>query len=130
EFIVTFDIIEYGGTVDYAPATGPIQGVVRLTQTQNVTNLLTGPVELIRSPTNRFNELAMQPGVWTNTSAQSLVFTNSVISRDTGLKTNYYGLMLFADGDPSTADPDYVIWQLSIDDLNDADAIGIPNLSD
>jgi hypothetical protein len=44
--------------------------------------------------------------------------------------TNYYGFVEFADGDPNTAAPDYLIWMLSIDDLNDANHNGIPDFSD
>jgi len=39
-------------------------------------------------------------------------------------------MFFFADGDPGTADPDYQLWVLSIDDTNDANANGIPDFSD
>ena len=38
--------------------------------------------------------------------------------------------MIFADGNPSTPDPDYFYWEISIKDPNDANANGIPDLTD
>jgi hypothetical protein len=38
--------------------------------------------------------------------------------------------MFFADGDPTTPDPDYQVWALSIDDPNDTNHNGIPDFSD
>jgi hypothetical protein len=68
--------------------------------------------------------------VWTNAASQTLSFTSKVFSRNTSLHTNYAGNVFFADGDPSTASPDYQPWVLSIDDTNDANANGIPDFSD
>ena len=50
--------------------------------------------------------------------------------RDLALKTNYYGFLVFEDGDPNTSGTDYLYWFLSIDDVNDSDGDGIPDFSD
>ena len=47
-----------------------------------------------------------------------------------GWATNYYGWVVMQDGDPNTAEADYVSWNLSIDDTNDADHDTIPDFSD
>jgi len=80
--------------------------------------------------TNRFNRLILQPGGWTNQSAEALTFTNSLFRRDLPWTTNYYGYILFDDGDPNSAAPDYLTWVLSIDDANDTNRNGIPDFSD
>lgn len=42
----------------------------------------------------------------------------------------YKGTFRFKDGDPSTPWPDFALYALSLTDVNDADADGIPDLSD
>ena len=68
--------------------------------------------------------------MWTNAALQTLSFDSELFSR--GIPTwpsNYIGYVFFADGDPTTASPDYQLWVLSIDDANDANANGIPDFS-
>src|SRR5207249_6342171 len=91
---------------------------------------LTGSILFLKSATNRFNELELQPGVWTNSAAQRLSYTNDVLERRSTVATNYFAFVDFHDGDPSTPDPDYQTWILSIDDPNDANGNGVPDFSD
>ena len=132
DFVHSFEIIEYTGPLGYTPGTNRVVGSVSLTQTGDPSSQFTGPIEFIRSPTNRFDELDLQHAVWTNTMSQTYRISNDIDSflRDLTLKTNYYGFVDFDDGDPNTTDSDYYTWVLSIDDPNDSNGNGIPDFTD
>jgi len=125
-----FELLEYTGPLIYLPGTNIVSGNVNLVQTGDSTSKLAGPVQFLKVSTNRFNQLILQPGGWTNSTAQLLTYTNNSFERVAPWTTNYYGLVQFADGDPNTAEADYVFWGLSIDDNNDANHNGIPDFSD
>jgi hypothetical protein len=125
-----FELIEYTGPLAYTPAATNVNGSVNLVQTENTANLIQGPVQFIKSATDRFNQLNLQPGRWTNANQQTLVFQSDLYQRDAPWPTNYYGFVQFNDGDPNTAESDYVGWVLSIDDTNDANHNSIPDFSD
>lgn len=125
-----FELIEYTGPLAYTPGSNKVTGKVNLTQTGHEGSRLTGPVELVKVAADPANQLDLQPGGWTNELVQVMKFGLSFIDRDSLLQTNYYGSIEFDnDADPSTFQP-YAFWVLSIDDLNDADSDGIPDLSD
>jgi hypothetical protein len=126
----TFELIEYKGPLTYTRTTNRVNGIADLKQTGAPDNVLVGPINLTRSTTNRFNELDLQPGIWTNALSQSLNYDEDVFERDVALKTNYWGFVDFVDGDPATTAEDYFTWMLSIDDVNDTDGDGIPDFSD
>jgi hypothetical protein len=130
EFTAQFELIEYTGPIEYVPNSANVDGTIHLVQTGTPANTLDGQVRLVRSATNRFDEVNLAAGAWTNASAQTLVFTNTIVFRDTGLRTNYYGFIDFDDGDLKTSAADYLTWQLSIDDANDLDHDGIPDFTD
>lgn len=129
-FAATYELFEYTGPLTYTPGSSSVSGTVNLAQSGDPASTFQGPVTFAKSPTDRFNELEFQPGVWTNAAAQSLTFTNGTFYRNAGFPTNYYGYVDFDDGDPNTSDPDYYIWVFSIDDPNDSDHDGIPDFSD
>jgi hypothetical protein len=132
DYAHSFELIEYTGPLNYLPDTNRVTGTVNLTQTGDPSSQLSGPIEFIKSPISRFDELGLQPGVLTNASALVLNYSNDIDSflRDLSLKTNYYGAVDFEDGDPNTFDQDYYTWFLSIDDSNDSNGNGIPDFSD
>lgn len=129
-FTHTFQLLEYSGPLVYTPGSNSVTGTVTLRQTADPTSSLQGPFQFAKVATNRFNRLILQAGAWTNAAAQMLSFTNGLFSRDLPWTTNYYGFVQFADGDPGSGAPDYLVWLLSIDDSNDANRNGIPDLSD
>jgi hypothetical protein len=130
-FTCPFTLIEYTGPLTYTPGSNTVSAAISLTQTGNSASTLQGPILFVKSSTDRFNTLTNQPGVWTNAASQPLSFDGEVFSRGIPTwPTNYAGYVYFADGDPSTAAPDYRLWVLSIDDTNDANANGIPDFSD
>jgi hypothetical protein len=130
-FTCPFTLIEYTGPLTYTPGSNTVSASINLTQTGNSASTLQGPIVFTKSSTDPFNTLTNQPGIWTNASSQTLSFDSEVFSRSIPTwPTNYAGYVFFADGDPSTASPDYQLWELSINDTNDANANGIPDFSD
>ncbi len=130
QFSPTFELIEYTGPLTYTPGSNVVSGVASLTQTGNSANQMQGPVQFVKVFTNRFNLSILQPGAWTNNANQTITFTNDLYERLPAWPTNYGGDFEFDDWDPNTADPDYLIWGLSIDDTNDFNHNGIPDFSD
>lgn len=128
DYTCTFTVLEYTGPLTYAPGPNTVSANINLTQTGNPASTLQGAINFDKSGDP--NTLTNQPGVWTNAASQMLTFDREIFSHDSTWPTNYYGLVLFDDGDPGTADPDYTAWELSIDDTNDANTNGIPDFSD
>jgi hypothetical protein len=126
----SFSLLEYTGAIHFTPGSTTVTGSLGLLQTADPTVQIQGPFQMTKVSNNRFNQLNLQPGTWTNSATQSLAYTNNLFRRDQPWTTNYYGLVEFADGDPNTSDPDYTFWLLSIDDPNDANQNGIPDFSD
>jgi|SRR5579859_3475490 len=130
DFNFTFSILEYTGPLSYTPGSNTVSGNITITNTADATQQLFGPIAFVKSATNRFNALELQPGAWTNAAMQTLTFTNADFQRRLNWPTNYNGVVLFDDGAPSTPVADYQLWGLSIDDPNDANHNGIPDFSD
>jgi hypothetical protein len=124
----TFEVLEYTGTLAYTPGSNTVSGSLDLT---NATDLLLGPINLVKSTNDPKNELLLQSVFLTNAVQQTFdLFDTTDFFRDTRLVTNYYGGVEFKDGNFNTSQPDYYSWELSIDDLNDTDQDGIPDFSD
>ena len=130
DFTHAFELLEYSGAVSYTPAATNVSTVLTLSQSGDPQNQLAGPALFLKSATNRFNELELQPGAWTNSAGQTLSFTSDFFERDPSMPTNYVGLVEFDDGDLGTSDVDYWAWVLSIDDPNDSNGNGVPDFSD
>jgi len=129
-FTLPFEILEYKGPILYTPGTSNVTATVNLAQTGNPTSVLKGPAQFVKTPTDRFNELTLRAGFWTNESQQVMSYVDHLVSRDQTWPTNYYGYLEFDDdNNPNTFYP-YGIWMLSIDDLNDSNRNGIPDFSD
>jgi hypothetical protein len=129
-YTMPFELIEYSGPLTYTPAATDVPGRIRLVQTGNSDNAIAGAVQLAKISTNRFNALTLRAGDWTNAQSQTMSFIDGRISRDTRWPTNYFGYVDFTDGDPNASEQDFQTWMLSIDDPNDADQDGVPDLSD
>ena len=130
DFTHTFEVLEYTGPLTYTPGNSNVTASLNLTQTGNPASTLQGPALFSKMVTNDFDHLVLRAGNWTNATAQTLSYYEYDLYRDLVLRTNYYGYVEFADGDPNTAGYDYQFWSLSIDDVNDADADTIPDFSD
>jgi hypothetical protein len=130
DFSHTFELLDYSGLLSYAPGSNGVSGTIQLIQSPDSSNSLSGLIAFTKEPTNRFNELILQAGIWTNQSGQTLSYTNGFLQRDLSARTNYYGFVDFDDGDLNTAAPDFLTWILSIDDINDRNGNSIPDFSD
>ena len=129
-FSHSFELLEYKGPLNYVPGATNVTGIVALTRTDSPAETLQGAVNFIKSDLDPFDELELQPGGWTDASAGTLTFADSLFLRDFLRTTNYYGFVFFDDGNLATGDLDYTAWQMSIDDINDTDHDEIPNFSD
>jgi hypothetical protein len=132
DFTHSFELIEYTGPLSYTPGTNRVTGTVNLTQTGDPSSRFTGPIEFVKTATNRFNELKLQHGVWSNALSQPLNISNDIDTflRNGQRETSYSGLVDFDDGDPATSEADYLTWLLAIDDPNDSNSDGVPDFSD
>ena len=130
DFVHTFELLEYTGPLNFMPGISNISGSIRLSQSPSSASTLAGSVVVAKDPTNRFNEMTLLAGSWTNAVGQSWARQESRLQRDQVRKIRYSGRVDFADGDPSTAEPDYTAWELTVSDPNDANADGVPDLSD
>jgi hypothetical protein len=129
-FTHAFELLEYTGPLSYTPGSNAVSGNVALTQTDNATSQLNGPVQFTKVPADKYNQLRLLAGAWTNELEQVLSFPLNYLERDARWPTNYYGWLEFDDGEPNTGEADYWLWMLSIDDAHDADHDGIPDFSD
>lgn len=129
-FYHTFTILEYKGPLSYTPGTNTVSGNVDLALTGAPDAQLHGPIVFTKSSIEPHDQLTLEDGSWTNNTEQIYTFFSYSLFRDTNLKTNFYGGFEFQDGDPNTGEDDYYYWELSIDDINDADSDGIPDFSD
>ena len=130
DFNHVFELFDYSGLLSYAPGSNVVSGTLQLIQSPDSSNSFSGLITFTKEPTNRFNELILQAGSWTNQIGQALSYTNGFFLRDQSVATNYYGYVDFEDGDLNTAAPDFLTWILSIDDSNDGNSNGIPDFSD
>lgn len=129
-FTHTFLIFEYRGQVSYTPGSNTVSASIRVAQTGYPENVIGGPVQFTKSSSDRFNLLFTDALVWTNSSGFSLDLFEGEYYREETWPTNYYGWIEFLDGEPSDSQPDFTLWTLSIDDMNDTDKDGIPDFSD
>jgi hypothetical protein len=123
----TFEVLEYKGSLTYTPGSNTVSGSVNLT---NVADQWQGLVSFVKSANDPFNLLTRAAGGWTNAALQTLIYSSGTVERDVSWPTNYFGTVTFADGNLDTGGADYRSWELSIDDLSDADHDGIPDFSD
>jgi hypothetical protein len=129
-FSHSFEVIEYTGPLSYTPGSSAVNCSLSLTQTDNPGPLMQGPAQFVKVVANRFNQLTLQPGNWTNESLQTLTYDYDTYYRDAAWPTNYYGYLDFYDpANPSAYYP-FGTWILSIDDTNDVNHNTIPDFSD
>lgn len=129
-FSHSFELMEYTGPLLYTPGKTTVSNRFELTQTGSPKQQLKGRFVLSKNPADRYNDLHLPSGTWTNSAWGDVRLLETDIKRETPWLTNYYGYLDFEDGDPRTAAPDFLYWTISIDDLNDTNKNGIPDFSD
>jgi len=130
EYTASFEVLEYAGLLSYTPSKSTVKGILTLTNVQNSSDAITGPVTLAKTLTNGVVELLMASGRWTNSAGQALAHIFSTLEPFPRNHLNYSGYVQFIDFDPNTAGEDYFDWILILNDPNDSDGDGIPDLSD
>lgn len=135
-FSHSFEVTEYTGPLTYTPGKTNVLADLLVTQTGNSANVIQGPCQFVKVASDPYNDLTISDGTWTNSALQSLNYAEDSqggwgdLYRDPAWPTNYYGWLVFEDGEPNTGEADYLYWNLSIDDSNDADHDTIPDFSD
>jgi hypothetical protein len=98
---------------------------VQLSQVGQPSRTLSGAVKLDKvSP----DKLRLQAGSWRNEAGQLLSYKAADNLNRQG--NQYSDSFIFEDGDPATAEQDYLFWTIRIVDPNDNDSDGIPDISD
>ena len=129
-FSHSFELLEYTGPLLYSAGKTTVSNRFELSQTGSPQQQLRGRFVLTKNPSDRYNDLQLPAGTWTNSAWGDLRVLETIVKREPPWATNYYGYLEFEDGDPRTAAPDFLYWTISIDDLNDANNNGIPDFSD
>lgn len=130
EFTHRFEIIEYSGTLTYQPSPDPVFGDLMLRRVGREDLFLAGPMTLTREPTNRLHHFAIGESTLTNHLGQLIEISLGDVESDPDYSMDYFGALAFWDGDPDTPEPDFEIYFIGIDDPNDANGNGIPDLTD
>ncbi len=131
DFQHRFRILEYAGSLNYLARSNTVTGDLDVRRREDPNLRWVGPVEFEKSQgADRFDELGFLGGTWTNETGGLLVYAQTWLDRYLPYSTNYYAFIDFQDGDLNTTADDYWSWVLSVDDSNDRDSDGIPDLSD
>jgi hypothetical protein len=130
EFTHAFEIIEYGGPFEYERRNEQAVGLVQWRRVGLETATLAGPLVTTREPTNRFAQFLIGESDLTNQLGQVVRVSLGDVERDADYRLDYFGAMAFWDGDPTTPAVDYELYFIGFEDPNDADADGVPDLTD
>jgi hypothetical protein len=128
--MLPFEILEYKGPIAYTSGTNKVSATLSLARTGAPSSFMKGAAQFVKTPADRFNELTLQTGIWTNEAQQAVSYVQNLLSRVETWPTNYYGYLEFDDDSNTNTFYPYGIWMLSIDDLNDSNHNGIPDFSD
>lgn len=123
----TYEIIEYAGTLVYPPGTGTITGRVDLVQVGHPAATLRGPWVVEVTAADAFN---VGESSLTNHLGQTVRVSIGLADRDPDYAFSYFGALSFFDGDPGTPEVDYELFFMGVDDPNDWNGDGIPDLTD
>jgi hypothetical protein len=129
----TFEVFQYRGTLTYTRSGTNVTASINLPR-------VGAPGSFVGNlPVTRVSnvELDRAPVSWTGPGGQTFDVLGTDDLEDVPLPIShvigrfYAGLVIFADGDPSTPFPDeYDFFDLLIEDLNDSDGNGLPDLTD
>jgi hypothetical protein len=121
-FTHTFELTNYTGELSYTPGSNNVTGTISLARAGQASAAMEGAISLVKAPTNRFNQLMLAGGNWTN-QTEVFAFGDCELTRDPAHPTLYQATLQNAGGA-------YGSWKLSIVDTNDANGNGIPDFSD
>lgn len=121
-FTHTFELSRYTGQIAYTPGSNTVSGTITLVKDGTPATWWSGPVTITKSPTNRFNQLTLAAGTWTNQSS-AFGFGDTELTRDPAYPTLYQGSIQAPGGGSQ-------FLKLLITDSNDVNSNGIPDFSD
>lgn len=122
-FSVPFEILNYSGV--FILPEGGTSGSVFFRQTGVPSNTLQGPLALSR---NSPDDIDASPATWLHSVGASSGVSSITTLHRTG--TNYVGIVRFDAGIPPANEPRHLYWLLVVSDFRDANADGIPDLTD
>lgn len=136
-FTHTFEIFQYQGTLAYTPpaSDGSMDATVNLKRV-GAEGSFEGPFPLKLAEDGTIERLSTE---WTNALEESFEVIGSKDIEDVDLslariplRKQYAGSFFFVDGIPSTPDfqDEFDLWDVFIDDPNDADGDGLADLGD
>jgi hypothetical protein len=121
-FTHTFDLIECHGTLDYVVAPDKVTGNILLAGGTFASGTVQGSVVILRSGSDPHNALTLQAGAWSD-GGTIFGFSETALTRSPAAPSVYRGALSSEAGD-------FRAWTMLIDDPNDSDGDGIPDLSD
>jgi hypothetical protein len=124
-----FEIIELRGTLRYTPGPGPITGRVDLAEAGGGPRRLAGPLVILPA-TDGTPAFDLGESVLTNHHGAPVPLTIGILEQDPASTFSYFGVLSLLNGDPETPEVDYELFYVGVDDPNDADGDGHPDLTD
>jgi hypothetical protein len=132
EFVHPFEVLEYRGTYSYVPTNEPtVNGDVELTQTGHPARRLRGPMPVEKPESDPLNALVILTSSWAHAQGEVTPMIGGYLDLDSRYELEYFGYMMLEDGDLLTPnETDYETYAIGIDDPNDYDGDGVPDLND
>lgn len=129
-----FSFLEYAGPLPYQLGSNGVSSPVVLTQVCHAAQSLRGTLDIARDGVLPYG-IKLAAGRWTNQASLTLPYPALRLTRlmvATGLfhRSIYSDVYFTEDGNPETASPDYINWQIAIDDPYDSDGDWLTDLED
>ena len=127
-----FEIAEYAGTYTYVPSDSPVLGNIEVIQVGNPDRRIEGPLVLeLWSGEFSGDGAEILASVWPNALGREFTVETGYLERASEYPVEYFGEFLWSDNDVSTAERfGFGTVFIGIDDPNDQDTDGIPDLTD
>jgi hypothetical protein len=116
----TFERKRFTGTMSYQ--SGPSSRIGTMNISLDSQNSITGPVEFVRSATDSSRNIVLKAATW-KMGSTDMPIGDTPLTRDLAQPSHFHGVLQWSTGQQSTH-------PICIVDLNDANANGIPDLSD
>jgi hypothetical protein len=127
-----FEIAEYAGTYTYVPSGSPVLGNIEATRIGYPDRRIDGPLALELWPGDfSIDGAEILASIWPNAMGREYTVDAGYLERAAEFPVEYFGELLWSDNDLATAELfGYGTFFIGIDDPNDHDSDGIPDLTD
>jgi hypothetical protein len=131
-FTHPFEIAEYAGTYTYIPSSSPVLGNIDAVQIGHPDRRIDGPLALELWPGGfSIDGAEILASIWPNAMGREYTVDAGYLERAAEFPVEYFGELLWSDNDLATAELfGYGTYFIGIDDPNDHDSDGIPDLTD